>query len=164
MKVMNAVLISLVIILAVCAYFQGDGRHISGLSKGMKMLFAIVPAFVCASLIAGYLQVLLPESVIQGWLGDESGLKGIAVGYLAGFSTFGGPFVSFPVAASLYQAGASVATVTTFITSWAIWGGGIIFYELSILGPRLFAIRITASFFFPLIAGLIAGYLAKSFT
>jgi len=93
---------------------------------------------------------------------NSSGLKGIAVGYLVGFATFGGPFVSFPVAASLYQAGASVATVTIFITSWAIWGGGIIFYELPILGPRLFAIRIAASFLFPLMAGLIAGYLAKT--
>ena len=162
MKIINVVLVTLVLLLAVLAYFQGDGRHLSGLSKGTKMLLAIFPAFVCASLISGYIQVLLPEAVIQGWLGKESGLKGIAVGYLAGFAIFGGPFVSFPVAASLYQAGASVATVTTFITSWAIWGGGIAFYELSILGPRLFAIRIAASFLFPLMAGLIAGYLAKT--
>ncbi len=162
MKAMNIMLVTIVLLLALGAYLQGDGRHISGMSKGIKTLFAIIPAFVCATLIAGYIQVLLPETVIQGWLGKESGLKGIAVGYLAGFAIFGGPFVSFPVAASLYQAGASVATVTTFITSWAIWGGGIAFYEVSILGPRLFAIRIIASFLFPLIAGLIAGYLAKS--
>ncbi len=161
MKVMNVVLVTLVFLLALFAYLQGDGRHLSGLSKGTKMLLATFPAFVCASLIAGYIQVLLPETVIQGWLGKESGLKGIAVGYLAGLAIFGGPFVSFPVAASLYQAGASVATVTTFITSWGIWGGGIIFYELSILGPRLFAIRIIACLLFPLLAGLIAGYLAK---
>ena len=95
-------------------------EKITLLSKGTKTLLAIFPAFVCASLIAGYIQVFLLETVIQGWLGTESGLKGIAVGYLAGFAIFGGPFVSFPVAASLYQAGASVATVTTFITSWAI--------------------------------------------
>ena len=162
MKVINVVLVTVVLLLALFAYFQGDGRHLSGLSKGTKMLLAIFPAFICASLIAGYIQVLLPETVIQGWLGKESGLKGIAVGYLAGFAIFGGPFVSFPLAASLYQAGASVATVTTFITSWAIWGGGIAFYELSILGPRLFVIRIAASFLFPLMAGLIAGYLAKT--
>ncbi len=162
MKVINIVLVTIVLLLALCAYLLGDGRHISGLSKGTKMLLGIIPAIVCASLIAGYIQVLLPETVIQSWLGKESGLKGIAVGYLAGFTIFGGPFVTFPIAASLYQAGASVATVTTFITSWAIWGGGIAFYEVSILGPRLFAIRIAASFLFPLMAGLIAGYLAKS--
>ena len=162
MKVMNIVLIAIVLLLALIAYYQGDGRHITGMSKGTKMLVSIFPAMVCATLIAGFIQVLLPETVIQGWLGKESGFKGIAVGYLAGFTIFGGPFVTFPVAASLYQAGASVATVTTFITSWAIWGGGIAFYEVSILGPRLFAIRIAASFLFPLMAGLIAGYLAKS--
>ncbi len=162
MKVINVVLIILALVFALIAYLQGGNRHILGFTQGSKMLLTILPAVVCASLIAGYIQVLLPETVIQSWLGKESGLKGIAVGYLAGFATFGGPFVSFPVAASLYQAGASVATVTTFITSWAIWGGGIIFYELSILGPRLFAIRIAASFLFPLMAGLIAGYLAKT--
>jgi len=80
MKVINVVLVTLVLLLAVLAYFQGDGRHLSGLSKGTKMLLTIFPAFVCASLISGYIQVLLPEAVIQGWLGKESGLKGIAVG------------------------------------------------------------------------------------
>ena len=41
------------------------------------------------------------------------------------------------------------------------WGGGIIFYEFSILGPRLFAIRIVASILFPLLAGVIAAFLTK---
>ncbi len=162
MKIINVVLFTLALALALIAYLQGENRHILGFSQGSKTLLKILPAVVCASLIAGYIQVLLPQSVIQAWLGEESGLKGIGVGYLAGLLTFGGPFVSFPVAASLYQAGASVATVTAFITSWAIWGGGIVFYEIGILGPRLFAIRIVASLFFPLVAGLIAGYLAKT--
>jgi hypothetical protein len=48
-----------------------------------------------------------------------------------------------------------------YITSWALWGGGIIFYEFSILGPRLFTIRIIASILFPLVAGVIAAFLAK---
>jgi hypothetical protein len=65
------------------------------------------------------------------------------------------------IAASLYHAGGSVQTVTTYITSWALWGGGIILYEFSILGPRLFTIRIIASILFPLLAGIIAGSLAK---
>ncbi|HET8563892.1 MAG TPA: hypothetical protein VFM35_08485, partial [Candidatus Binatia bacterium] len=58
--------------------------------------------------------------------------------------------------------GGSVRTVTTYITSWALWGGGIIFYEFSILGPRLFSVRILASILFPLLAGVIAAFLAKN--
>jgi uncharacterized membrane protein YraQ (UPF0718 family) len=114
-------------------------------------------------LIAGYVRVLLPESAIQEWLGEESGLKGVLVGYLAGTLTFGGPFISFPIAASLYHAGGSVSTVTIYITSWALWGGGIIFYEFAILGPRLFTIRLIASILFPLVAGVVAAFLAKMF-
>jgi uncharacterized membrane protein YraQ (UPF0718 family) len=112
-------------------------------------------------LIAGYVRVLVPEDVVGEWLGEESGLKGVLVGYLAGTLTFGGPFISFPIAASLYHAGGSVGTVTTYITSWALWGGGIIFYEFSILGPRLFTIRMVASILLPLIVGVIAAFLAK---
>ena len=161
MKVINIFIISVTLALAVTAYLQGGNRHIAGLTEGIKMLLSVLPALLCAFLISGYIQVLLPETVIQEWLSGKAGFKGIAVGYLAGVLTFGGPFVSFPLAASLYSAGANVATVTAYITSWALWGGGIAFYELAILGPRLFTIRIVSSLIFPLIAALAAGYLAK---
>jgi uncharacterized membrane protein YraQ (UPF0718 family) len=121
----------------------------------------VLPTLIGAFLIAGYIRVLVPEGVVQKWIGEESGFKGILVGYLAGTLTFGGPFISFPIAASLYHAGGSVRTVTTYITSWALWGGGIIFYEFSILGPRLFTVRLAASILFPLLAGVIAAFLTK---
>jgi uncharacterized membrane protein YraQ (UPF0718 family) len=161
-RVANAVIVILTLVLALTAYLQGGNRHITGITEGAKMILPILPMFLCAFLIAGYLRVLLPESVVQGWLGKESGFRGLVVGYMAGILTFGGPFVSIPIAASLYQVGASVQTVTVYVTSWALWGGGIIFYEVSILGPRLFAIRILVSLFFPLIAGLLAGLLDRT--
>ncbi len=121
MKIINIFIITLTLALALTAYLQGGNRHIAGLTVGMKMLLSVLPALLCAFFISGYIQVLLPETVIQEWLSREAGFKGIVVGYLAGVLTFGGPFVSFPLAASLYSAGASVATVTAFITSWALW-------------------------------------------
>jgi len=121
----------------------------------------VLPTLLGAFLIAGYVRVLVPEDIVREWLGEQSGLKGMLVSYLAGIITFGGPFISFPIAASLYHAGGSVRTVTTYITSWALWGGGIIFYEFSILGPRLFTIRMLACILFPLLAGIIAAFLAR---
>lgn len=162
MRVANAVIVILTVVLALIAYLQGGNRHIAGITQGAKMVLPVLPMLLCAFLIAGYLRVLLPESVVQGWLGRESGFRGLVVGYVAGILTFGGPFVSFPIAASLYHAGASVETVTVYVTSWALWGGGIIFYEVSILGPRLFAIRILVSLIFPLIAGLLADLLDRT--
>jgi uncharacterized membrane protein YraQ (UPF0718 family) len=161
-KTLNIIVYVTAAALAIAAYSQGGNRHVLGVTTGMRMLLVSLPTLLGALLIAGYIKVLVPESFIRAWLGQESGYKGILAGYLAGTVTVGGPFISFPIAASLYQAGASVGTVTTYITSWALWGGGIIFYELAILGPRLFAIRIIASILFPLAAGAVAAFLART--
>ena len=163
MRTLNIIVYAIVLALAVAAYLKGEQRHILGITEASKTLLLVLPTLVGAFLIAGYVRVLMPEDVVRKWLGEESGLKGVVVGYLAGTLTFGGPFISFPIAASLYQAGGSVQTVTTYITSWALWGGGIIFYEFSILGFRLFTIRMVASILFPLLAGIIAAFLTKIF-
>jgi uncharacterized membrane protein YraQ (UPF0718 family) len=160
-RTLNIVIYAIAAALAVIGYFQGEDRHILGIREGVRMLLVSLLPLLGALLVAGYIRVLLPESVIRAWLGEESGYKGILAGYVAGTVTVGGPFISFPIAASLYHAGASVTTVTTYITAWALWGGGIIFYELSILGPRLFTIRIIASILFPITAGAVAAFLAR---
>ena len=161
MRTLNIAVYAVVLVLAVAAYLEGEQRHILGITEASKTLLLVLPTLIGAFLIAGYVRVLVPEDVVREWLGKESGLKGVLVGYLAGTLTFGGPFISFPIAASLYHAGGSVGTVTTYITSWALWGGGILFYEFAILGVRLFTIRIVASILFPLMAGVIATLLAK---
>src|SRR5262249_42294699 len=162
MTALNVVVYAVALALAVAAYLKGGERHIAGVIEAIKTILLVLPTLIGAFLIAGYIRVLMPEEVVREWLGDESGLKGVLIGYLAGTLTFGGPFISFPIAASFYHAGGSVGTVTTYITSWALWGGGIIFYEFSILGPRLFTIRMVASIIFPLLAGVIAAFLAKN--
>jgi uncharacterized membrane protein YraQ (UPF0718 family) len=161
MTALNVVVYAVAMVLAVAAYLKGGERHILGVIEAIKTILLVLPTLIGAFLIAGYIRVLMPEDVVREWLGEDSGLKGVLIGYLAGTLTFGGPFISFPIAASLYHAGGSVSTVTTYITSWALWGGGIIFYEFSILGPRLFTIRMVASILFPLIVGVIAAFLAK---
>src|SRR5262249_3228623 len=154
--------LNVVLVLAVTAYLKGGERHILGVIEAIKMILLVLPTLIGAFLIAGYIRVLMPEDVVREWLGEDSGLKGGLIGYLVGTLTFGGLFISFPIVVSLYHAGGGVGTVTTYITSWVLWGGGIIFYEFSILGPRLFIIRIIASIFFPLLAGVIAVFLART--
>ena len=161
MRTLNLIVYAIALVLAVAAYLKGEQRHILGITEATKTFLLVLPALIGAFLIAGYIRVLVPEDVVREWVGEESGFKGVLVGYLAGTLTFGGPFVSFPIAASLYHAGGSVKIVTTYITSCALWGGGIIFYEFSILGPKLFTIRIAASILFPLLGGVIAAFLMK---
>src|SRR5262245_2743307 len=95
MTALNVVVYAVVLVLAVTAYLKGGERHILGVIEAIKMILLVLPTLIGAFLIAGYIRVLMPEDVVREWLGEDSGLKGVLIGYLAGTLTFGGPFISF---------------------------------------------------------------------
>ena len=94
------------------AFFQGGGLPLAGLKVGGEMFLGVLPLLVFAFAIAGLVQVLIPQGLVLRWLGEKSGFKGILIGCIAGGLTPGGPYVSFPIVASLYKAGAGIGTGT----------------------------------------------------
>jgi uncharacterized membrane protein YraQ (UPF0718 family) len=144
------------IVLLIAGYYKGEGQHIAGLKTAMNMTLSILPLLACAFIIAGMVQVLLPEEMVSKWVGAESGMRGIFIGTIAGSLTPGGPFVSLPVAAGLYRSGAGVGTMVAFLTGWSLWAVSRLPMEVGILGWKLTLIRLASTFFFPPIAGLLA--------
>jgi uncharacterized membrane protein YraQ (UPF0718 family) len=156
---MNAATIVMVIIavaLLVVAYFMGNNLHILGLKKSVEMVVQIFPLLIAAFIIAGMVQVLIPQEFIVKWLGPESGLKGIAFGALAGGLTPGGPVINFPIVAAIYKSGAGIGTVVAYVTAWSLVSVARIPLEVSLVSPKFAVIRLACTFFFPPIAGLIA--------
>ena len=139
--------------------YQGDGRHIAGMQAGFRIFLSIIPLLFFAMIVAGMIQVLLPQGQISKWVGDESGFRGLLIGSLAGGLTPGGPFVSFPIVAGLYKAGASVGTLVAYTTAWSLWAVARLPMEVGILGWKLTLIRLICTSFFP----PLAGYLAQTF-
>lgn len=43
------------------------------------MLLRIVPLIAAGLLIGGFIQVLVPHDLVSRWLGENSGLRGIAI-------------------------------------------------------------------------------------
>lgn len=144
------------IILLYIGYSKGQGQHIIGLKIALKITAQIVPLLILAFIMAGMIQTLLPRELISKWIGEESGLRGIFIGTLAGGITPGGPYVSLPVAAGFLRAGAGVGTMVAFITAWSLWAVSRMPMEIAILGWKFTAVRLVCTFFFPPIAGLIA--------
>jgi len=140
--------------LVAIGYYKG--QHITGLKSALTMTIEILPLLVFAFIVAGMVQVLLPQQLLAKWVGAESGMRGIFVGTVAGALAPGGPYVSLPIAAGLLRAGASVATMVAFLTGWSLWAVGRLPMEVGILGWRFTLIRLASTFFFPPIAGLIA--------
>jgi uncharacterized membrane protein YraQ (UPF0718 family) len=141
------------------AYYRGGGEHILGLKAAWSILLQVMPLLIFVFIIAGIIQYILPVEMVAKWVGAESGLKGIIIGTAAGGITPGGPMVSMPIAAGLLHSGAGIGTMVAFMTGWSLWAFSRIPLEVGLLGWRFTAIRLACTFFFPIIAGLIANLL-----
>ena len=155
MKIATIVMFCFAAALVAVAYFKG-GQHTAGLKVGGKMMVQVLPLLLASFAVAGLVQVLVPKEFIAKWLGEASGIKGIFIGCFAGAITPGGPFVSFPIVASLYQSGAGIGTVVGFVTAWSLWAVTRLPMEVGLIGPRVTLIRVASTLLFPPLAGLIA--------
>lgn len=140
----------------IVAYFMGENLPLTGLKVGGEMFLGILPILVFAFVIAGMVQVIIPREFIIKYLGAEAGFKGILIGCIAGGLTPGGPYVSFPIVASIWQAGAGIGTVVAFVTAWSLWAVGRLPYEISLISPKFALIRFASTLVFPPLAGIIA--------
>ncbi len=147
---------ALALILLCIGYSKGGDQHLIGLKSAFWMVFEIMPLLLCAFIVAGMIQVLLPQALVAKWVGQESGFRGIMIGCLAGGLAPGGPYVSLPIIAGLIKSGAGIGTVVSFLTGWSIWAVARLPMEVGILGWKFTLIRVVSTLIFPPIAGLIA--------
>jgi uncharacterized membrane protein YraQ (UPF0718 family) len=162
MLVPTIIMGALAAILFLMGYYKGGGQHIIGMKSGLRMTVQILPLLIFSFIVAGMVQVLVPQQLLSKWVGTESGMRGIFIGTVAGALAPGGPYVSLPVAAGLLQAGAGVGTMVAFLTGWSLWAVSRLPMEVGIMGWRFTLIRIASTFFFPPIAGLLAQMIAAS--
>ena len=146
----------LAIIVVFLGYQKGGGEHIVGLKSAGVLLIQIAPLLVFAFIVAGMIQILIPQEMISKWIGAESGFRGILVGTVMGSLTPSGPFVSMPIAAGLLRTGANIGTMVAYMTAWSLLAFARLPIELGILGWKFALIRLACVFFFPPIAGIIA--------
>jgi len=158
--IMGVIAIALLII----GYQKGGGEHILGLKSAGNILLQIIPLLIFAFIIAGMIQVIVPTEMISKWVGAESGFRGILIGTAIGGLTPGGPFVTLPIAAGLLRTGASIGTLVAFMTAWSLLAFTRLPLEIGLLGWKFTLIRLACTFFFPLIAGLIANKLFSGIT
>ncbi|MFH1144710.1 MAG: permease [Candidatus Eisenbacteria bacterium] len=142
--------------LLIVAVMRGGDAHLRGLRAAMDMTLPILPLLVFAMVVAGLVQELVPREPLARWIGQESGLRGILIGTVAGAFSPGGPYVSLPIVAGLLHAGAGVGTTVAFLTGWSLWAVSRLPMEVGILGWKFALVRLASTFVFPPLAGLIA--------
>ncbi len=152
---MMIIMSSLALVLSILAYRKGVA--LEGAKEGVSLLIKVGPILVPAFILAGMASKLIPQEQLGQWLGQDSGLKGLALGTAAGALAPGGPFVLFPILAVLLKAGTGVGVITAFLSSWALLGmHRVLAFELPLMGWRYTLCRLAASAVFPIVIGFLS--------
>lgn len=115
-KIISSILGFVITVLSFICYYTGGWSLISeAFLAGFGEIARALPLLVAAFVIAGLMQVLITQEVVKKWLGQEAGLKGVLLGWLAGSVIPGGPFVYYPVALSLLHSKVGIGTILAFI-------------------------------------------------
>jgi uncharacterized membrane protein YraQ (UPF0718 family) len=160
MLVPTIIMAVLAIALMVVAYYRGGTPQITGgLKAAGNMLLQMAPLLIFAMIIAGIIPMLVPAQKIAGWVGAESGWRGILIGSAVGGLMPGGPFVSLPIAAGLMRVGAGIGTMVALITGWSLLAFSRLPMEIGIMGWRFTLIRLACTFFFAPVSGFLASWI-----
>ncbi len=142
------------------AWRRGDGGHWRGVQMGWATLKRTLPLLLVAFVIVGYVNALAPQRQVQAWLGPTAGWRGLILAEVVGMLLPGGPYVVFPLIATLYQAGAGLGAAVTMVTSWAMLSLLSVTFELSFMGWRFMAVRWGLGLAFPVLLGALVQVVA----
>ena len=157
------ILFAIAVILALVAYLKDPSLPLIGARNGQSFLGTILPRMIPALIVAGLVQVLVPQEMVSRYFGREAGLRAIVIASVAGVLTPGGPMVSVPLMVALATSGVAMGPLVAYMTAWSLFGmQRIIAWEAPLMGWKFVAVRVVPSLAFPVIAGwLVATFYAE---
>ena len=146
----------LTIVMAIWAFTKSPDLPLRGFQVGLALLQDVWLPLLLGFCLAGFFDVLLPRDMLVKWMGEQSGWQGIFIGWLIGLLMPGGPYVVFPIAASLFKQGIGVGPLITFITAKSLLSPTRLFsWEAPFLGWPFAAARAIPSLILPPLVGII---------
>ena len=139
------------------AFAVSGEKTVKSLKIAARSFVKILPTVSAIILVIGLIQGFIPPNLISKFLGEQSGIGGVLLIGLMGAVMHIPAIISFPLAASLLENGASVTAVATFITTLTMVGVVTFPLEAKILGKKLAILRNGLSFVIAMIIGLIMG-------
>ena len=159
------ILTGLLVVALLVALAKDPAMPVRGLLSTGKLLRGVWPELLLGFLLAGLLDVLIPQPVLSRWLGSAHMAQGILVGWVAGLAIPGGPYLLFPVAANLLRSGAAPGPLIALLTAKTLVSPiRMLTYEAPLLGWPLTLARFIPGVLLPPVMGLIGQYLYGLFS
>ena len=154
------ILLVLTVSVGVFAFVKDRSLPVQGLYASGRLFGSVWIELLLGFLIAGLLDVLISPSEITAWLGTESSMRGILVGWMAGLVIPGGPYLLFPIVANLWKTGAAPGALIALITAkTSVSPIRMLTYEAPLLGWPLTIVRCVPALFVPPIMGILGQWL-----
>ena len=142
---------------------------VAGFNPGKEIAFNFITFSVemlkivpCAFILIGLFEVWVKKETIEKHFGEKSGAEGYLWAILLSGTTVGGLYVAFPVAYSLFNKGARLSVVFTYISASAICRVPMTVFEASFMGIKFSLIRLFVSLPLVIISSILLGdYLTR---
>ncbi|MEF8879099.1 MAG: permease [Candidatus Thermoplasmatota archaeon] len=154
----TAILINLLaLVFFIYALYKDRGKAVQSLKRAAFSLFKILPTVLIIIIIIGLMLGFIPPSEISRFIGEQSGFGGVLlVGVIGAFMHIPA-LLSFPLAASMLETGASITAVAAFITTLTMIGMITLPLEIKILGKKMALLRNGFSFVVALLIAFLIG-------
>lgn len=103
-----------------------------------EMLLVIPPIFV----LLGLLDIWVPRETMIKYMGEGSGIKGVALAIILGSAAAGPLYGAFPIAAIFMKKGVKFSNILIFIGAWSTTKIPMFLFELSSLGTKFAITRL----------------------
>ena len=159
---MSAVIIDIILwgsvaALGFMAWQRGRTVLVSSAREGTMDFINIVPRIALGVIGSGYIAAIIPQQVITGWLGPNSGWSGVLAAVIAGAATPGGPVIGFSIGAVALKSGGGAPQVIAYVVAWALFAfQRLILWEIPFMPARFVWFRAAVSLPFPFLAAAIA--------
>lgn len=164
---MNMSLIMLVALTAgigVFAFARDPSLPLQGLCATGRLFENVWIELLLGFVIAGFVEVLISPAQITAWLGSEPSIRGILLGWMVGLVIPGGPYLLFPLAASLWTTGVPAGALIALITAKSLVSPvRILTYEAPLLGWQLTIARCLPALLVPPIMGILGQWVFNLF-
>lgn len=145
LKRFRFLLVMIAVTLIILAVKPALGMHVYSLALDniLGMLGVLPPIFI----LIGLLDVWVKKETMVKYMGKDSGIVGILLGFFLGSAAAGPLYGAFPVAGVFLNKGSRLSNVFIIVGAWASMKIPLLLFEVSAMGIKFMLIRLVMDVF-----------------
>ncbi len=130
-------------------------KSLVNIKASFLQMLSVLPPIM---LLLGLMDVWIPREVLMKYMGDKSGLIGIALSILIGSVAAGPMYAAFPFTAVLIKKGVKFSNIIIFMNAWCVTKISTLMFEVSAIGYKFTLARLIIDFPGVIIMGFLVSY------